>query len=511
MGNATMNVGFGHADLLAGKPQSHGWGSIFRNARTWPISGFHPIERDELGAFCWIGKTCSLGLAEDVRFLTLHACRPSGAATLRCYSRGRELSVVRLVAGWEHYDVALPLERASAIEFAVEPGFEAPVDGRELGLMLRRVEPHDDPRRHDLIVRRVANAALNASEYEAGATVLASMPPMLRLTMEVRCNIADKGPCVYCSWDWAKRAEAGAPASSRDSIRQFGEFLELAREVTDCSYGEPPLHRQFAEIVDLLADDGRTFSFTSNGQTLGPRVRSALLGRQIQLYVSIDSATSRGYARYRDDRFDLILENLRRLCRDKKAHDDLPLVTVSFIVMNSNKSEIGEFLGCMKAVGVDRAYLRALWPEDCLDKKIHQRDGFAFDYDSELIDMEELRRIGAEAGRQAREVGLWTMVEWENFPRDQESPAGEPRRPICKEPWKTVYALNRGITPCCYGRKPFAAWSERGDRSIPEFLRDVFNGLEYQELRRELAAGRLSSYCRESPNCPIVRRISRGR
>jgi hypothetical protein len=28
---------------LAGKPQPHGWGKIFRNARIWPISGFHPI------------------------------------------------------------------------------------------------------------------------------------------------------------------------------------------------------------------------------------------------------------------------------------------------------------------------------------------------------------------------------------------------------------------------------------------------------------------------------------
>jgi hypothetical protein len=502
-----MNVETGRIEPSAGGVSAHAWSAIFPDPCFDPLDGFHPIERDELGWFCWTRTEFALGLYGAARFLTLNACQPAGNATLRYFSGGREVGSLPLAAGWERYDIALPADLSQALEFRVVPGFAAAGDGRELGLMLRQVEAHDDARRHDLIVRRLANAALNAAEFEAGATVLNSIPPMLRLTMEVRCNIADKEPCVYCSWGWAKNEEAGAPSLTPETVREFGDFLDLAREVNDCSYGEPPLNKQFAEIAGLLSDDGRVFSFTSNGQPLGPRIREALLGRRIQLYVSIDSATAQGYARYRDDRFEQILGNLRSLCRDKQAHDGLPLVTVSYIVMNSNKAEIGEFLRRMRAVGVDRVYLRALWPEDCLDKKIHERGGFTFDYEAELIDMPELQRIGAEAKRLALEVDIWTLIEWETFSDDQKTSAGRSRTPLCSEPWKTIYALNRGVTPCCYGRKPFAYWNERGERTVPEFLRDVFNGPAYQQLRRELAAGRLSNYCRQSPNCPIVRRV----
>jgi hypothetical protein len=503
-----MNVDPGHIEPSTGDVLLHGWGAIFRDRRLEPLRGFHAPERDELGQFCWTRAKFTFGLTGQARFLTIYACRPSGNATLRYASGGRELGAIRLVAGWERYGIALSAEFSPTIEFNVGPGFEAPGDGRELGLMLRQIALHDDARLHDLTVRRLANVALNAAEFEAGATALHSIPPMLRLTMEVRCNIADKEPCVYCSWGWAKREEAGAPAFTLDVIREFGDFLDLAREVNDSSYGEPPLNPQFADIAGLLSGDGREFSFASNGETLGPRVREALLGRRIQLYVSIDSATSRGFSRYRDDRFEQILENLRSLCQDKKTRDDLPFVTASFIVMNSNKAEIGDFLRRMKTVGVDRVYLRALWPDDRLDNKVQQRDGFTFDYDAEPVDLAELRGIGEDAKRQAREIDLWTLVEWESFIADQKMPSGTSSTPLCSEPWKTIYALNRGIMPCCFGRKSFAHWHERGERTIPQFLRDVFNGPAYQELRRELAAGRLSSYCRESPNCPIVRRAA---
>jgi MoaA/NifB/PqqE/SkfB family radical SAM enzyme len=469
--------------------------------------GFHPVERDRGGSFCWSRTRFRIALPGAARFVTLQAGRPDAGAVLRCYAGAAAPSEIPLLGGWATYDIAVPADRAPEVEFRIHPAVSASGDTRELGVMLRRIEAHDDPRRHDLLCRRMANASRNDGEYRAGKTILDSIPPFLRLTLEVRCNIANKEPCVYCSWSWAKEAEKGAPELSCESLRDFGEFLEMATHVNDCSYGEPPLHRQFADIAALLSEE-RSFSFTSNGQTLGPDIRAALLGRQIQLYVSIDASTAQGYARYRDERFDLVLANLRRLCAEKKAYDDLPLVTVSFIVMQSNKAEIPAFLDRMREVGVDRVYLRALWPEDCLDEKVHRRDGFTFDYDSELIEIAELRRIGEATIRRAAEIDLWTMVEWDNFAADQASEVAG-GAPLCSEPWKAIYALNRGVMPCCFGRKPLARWSERGGRSIPLFLRDVFNGPAFQTLRRDLAAGRLSGYCLETPNCPIVRRARR--
>jgi hypothetical protein len=469
------------------------------------VTGLHPWEIDEGGPFSWAGAMLRLQLPSPARFLELRAGRPDPGAVLAWGSAGAERGRIELPAGWGVYDLAIEGRAGEQVEIRTDPLLRVAGDRRELGVMIRDLRLHDDPQRHALAQRRVANLNHNEAEYRAGAEVLTSTPPKLRLTLEVTCNIADRDPCVYCSWDWAKRLEVDGPAGSLELLDELGRFLDLATEVIDCSYGEPPLNRAFPALVDRICTEGRRFAFTSNGQPLGSRNRAALLGRPVDLYVSLDAASAAGYARYRDNRFDLVIDNLRALCREKTAHGGLPLVSVSFIVMRSNRRELAGFLRLMKEIGVDRVYLRALWPDDGLDRRHQNRGGAPFDYDSELMTDRELAAIGAKARALADAIGLWTIVEWWNFVSDQEAGA-----PLCSEPWKTAYALNRGIMPCCYGRKPLAAWRDRGERTAEQFLGDVLNGPAYRALRRDLAAGRLGRYCEESPNCPIVRRQRAG-
>ena len=59
--------------------------------------------------------------------------------------------------------------------------------------------------------------------------------------------------------------------------------------------------------------------------------------------------------------------------------------------------------------------------------------------------------------------------------------------------------------PCCYGVEPLATWDQQEDRSVGEFLGDIFNGETLTEIRSELAAGRLAQYCLNTPSCPIVK------
>jgi MoaA/NifB/PqqE/SkfB family radical SAM enzyme len=111
---------------------------------------------------------------------------------------------------------------------------------------------------------------------------------------------------------------------------------------------------------------------------MGPKTRKALLGRNVLVYISIDSATSAGFARYRDRSFDRIIRGLRALCAEKKQHRNLPYVTVSFIVMNSNKDEIRDYLALMRSVGIVRVKLRHLDYENSMefDDPVQQRGDF---------------------------------------------------------------------------------------------------------------------------------------
>lgn len=466
------------------------------------VDGVFDAEHDGVRAFRWTSDQFRIARSMPERYLELELGTPrDGTITLG----GQALT---LSSGWHYYSFDCQALQATDLGLSVAPALNPPGDSRTLGVMLGKLRWHDDDGRHSTILRRRQNEIDNEIEYRSGATVLNSVPPWLRISMEMRCNIANEQACVYCSWNWAKTEEAGAPAFDADFLDQLSDYFSLATDVTDCSYGEPPLHREFPEIVDRIASTDRLFSFVSNGQTLGNKVRNAMLGRNVLLSVSMDAPTAAGYARYRDQRFDLIINNLRALCQEKQATGNLPMVKVGFIVMQSNKDEVADFLRLMKSVGVDRVSLRALYVEDCmdLDGDVQQRGTFTFDYSNELVSLAELTSIGHAAQQLSTEIGLSLVVEWSEFSDNQVVALADQKAPLCSEPWKSAYALNRGIMPCCYGRKPVARWTEQGDRSVRQFLDDTLNGPEFQALRRDLAAGILPKMCMETTSCPIVRR-----
>jgi len=465
--------------------------------------GFFPTEYDGDGPFYWTHLRFALRRPSGQRYLTLELGRPDSASCLRVADDPSIATDV--AAGWHWYSFDLGSMNREKVTLEVEGPAPAPEDSRQLGVMIRSVAWHNSSHLHSQIERARANTILNDQEYRSGAVVLRSIPPYLRVTIEVRCNIANDKACVYCAWKRMKNEEIGSPTSDLSFIKSLDSYLAVAKAVNDCSYGEPPLHPEFAQIVDLIASDARAFGFTSNGKTLRRNVRQALLGRNVLLYVSIDSATSAGYARYRDLSFDRIIADLRALCREKKLHRNLPHVTVSFIVMNSNKHELRDFLALMHSIGVDRVKLMSLHREDCMemDGRVQQRGTFVFDYDQEVIPPAELGAIGHEAQRSADEMGVTLYLDWKGFRADHGSDGNQP---LCSEPWKSLYVLNRGILPCCFGRKPLARWTEQGSRSVEQFIEETRNGAAFQEIRHSLASGVFPAYCLSTHSCPIVRK-----
>jgi molybdenum cofactor biosynthesis enzyme MoaA len=467
------------------------------------VEGFYPREHDNDGPFFWTKPNFSFQRPLKKRYLALYLAPEAPDSRLTLSNHTSIASSISLTAGWHWYSFELPGIEERKVKFAVNAPTVANGSERR-GVMVRSIDWHDNSQKHSRIENARANAILNEEEYRSGAPIVRSVPPYLRLTMEVRCNIANDKPCVYCAWKWMKNAEIGSPVSDLSFIKSLEPYLSLAEVVNDSSYGEPPLHPEFAQIVDVIAKDGRAFSFASNGTTLRRKVRRALLGRNVFLYVSIDSACSAGFARYRDDSFDRIVADLRILCREKKSHRNLPHVTVSFIVMNSNKHEISDLLTLMRSIGVDRVKLMSLGREHCmdLDGRVQRRGTFTFNYEEEIIGIDELNSIGRNAYAAAQKIGVELYLDWQDFGIHHGS-HGE--QPLCKEPWKSLYVLNRGIFPCCFGRKPLAHWNDRGQRSVRQFIEDTFNGEAFQKIRRSLAGGTFPPYCLSTLSCPIVR------
>ncbi|WP_367781436.1 hypothetical protein [Mesorhizobium marinum] len=98
-------------------------------------------------------------------------------------------------------------------------------------------------------------------------------------------------------------------------------------------------------------------------------------------------------------------------------------------------------------------------------------------------------------------------IEWDEFARNS-GPAHD-GTPICSEPWKTAYLLDRGIMPCCYGREAMIPWQDIDESQLESSLHAAFNSQPMVELRRDLSQGRLGKYCDRAQGCPIVKQMAK--
>lgn len=454
---------------------------------------------------------------------------------------GEETVALSLLPGWVTLSVpvAAGVDRIELRASKLLPrSFYAPGDERDLAVRVARPRVHRDAERHRHVARQHANGVLNRRELLAGRTVLRSTPPSLGIDMYGVCNV--KPPCVYCEWDFAKDLEGENVETpfNLDTLTEYGDFFDNSTSLVNCSIGEPFMMKELDDLLDAFGDRGKFFEVTTNGQILTERNIKKLLGRKIQLYISLDAATPETYAKLRNDTFERILSNLRRLIAAKGGREGLPRVFLVFMPMQCNVHELEGFVELCAELDVDRMILRPL-NYSVSSELDWERDGYHFRYHEELLGFDELIRVSGRAralaehygvpladqldfggsmetmfaaefgeGREAvapREAVAAGIAPAETAAAESTSPPepietaslGEEKLPACHEPWKSFYVLRRGTMPCCYGHAPIAEMGE---------FREAWNSPILQEIRRELAAGRFHRYCLDSVACPIVRK-----
>jgi len=293
----------------------------------------------------------------------------------------------------------------------------------------------------------------------------------------------------------------------------------------------------------VLFRSGKTLQMTTNGQILTDRNIQRLLGLPIDLYVSLDAATPETYAKLRNNTFDRLVANLRRLIAAKGGRGRLPYVHLVFMPMRCNVHELEPFVRLAAELDADRLVLRPLnFSDSVLD---WTRNGYHFEYQKELLTFEELVRASGRAFRLCRDLGIELADQMDFggsmrdlFQDDFDAAGGSPpaaatgpptasappepvpestvvvaaveparaaalpslgheRTPACLEPWKSLYILRRGVLPCCYGAEPLAPMED---------YRSAWNSPTMQAIRMALLMGKFHDYCLRSSTCPIVRK-----
>jgi MoaA/NifB/PqqE/SkfB family radical SAM enzyme len=510
--------------------------------------GFYAEEQQEGHPFRWMGRHASLRLAPDPNPLYVEVGVLSEFHDLSqslIVRAGDRVERCTLVHGWSSVSVALPagIDRVDLEVDRIFPREYHPSDSRMLGVRVRDPRVHSDVERHAAIQMQHRNLVLNTREILEGRTTLASTPPGLGIDLHGACNV--KPPCVYCDWDSSKELEGqnvDAPFT-RETLDEWGPFFDQSVTLTNCSIGEPFMMKNFDDLLDTFGNAGKTLEMTTNGQILTDRNIQKLLGRPIELLISLDAATPLTYSRLRNDTFDRIIGNLRRLIAAKGGKGRPPAVHLVFMPMKCNIDELDAFVQLSADLGVDRMVLRPLNYSDGLTLD-WTRAGYHFVYKDELLPFDRLVQASARAARLARTLGVdlddqmnfgGNLREWFDQsppphdaavlgPADTAATAspdahdrsletersnaeiaaqpplpslGDERFPACLEPWRRLYILRRGVLPCCYGCEPIAPMQD---------YRQAWNSKLMQGIRRALLEGRFHDYCLRSTACPIVRK-----
>jgi sulfatase maturation enzyme AslB (radical SAM superfamily) len=525
--------------------------------------GFYEEEHDSQHRFHWMSQQASLlfAPASGPRYLEFHVFSEFHDLSQRLIaidSAGGKLFDGPLVRGWCPLSLPIP-EGVDRLDLRVNKAFPReyyPDDRRLLAIRVCAPRLHADPVRQAAIAAQHANAVANTEEMLAGRTELGSTPPSLGIDLHGVCNV--KPPCVYCEWDYSKDQE-GANVDvpfTLDTLREMGPFFDHSANLVNCSIGEPFMMKNFDDLLDAFGNAGKVLEMTTNGQILTERNIQKLLGRPIDLYISLDAATPLTYSRLRNDTFEKILANLRRLISAKAGRSGLPRVHLVFMPMKCNVHELDAFVQLCADLDVDRMVLRPLNYSDSITLD-WQRAGYRFTYKDELLPFETLVRVSGRAARRCRELGVELADQMdfggsmrdlfqEEFAEGAQSPSapeiqrphttppgegltatqpagsapappvaeaefapvlsttggplpslGGEHRPACLEPWKSLYILRRGVLPCCYGGSPIADMKD---------YRQAWNSSTMQAIRAELLQGRFHDYCLRSPACPIVRK-----
>lgn len=355
----------------------------------------------------------------------------------------------------------------------------------------------------DAFRRRIdANYTLNLQEIEQGKVELESRPPYFQIDLIGVCDM--KPYCRMCTIDISHTRAHGGLAL--DVLHSYGEFADHCLQITNCSTGEPLLHRELEGFLAFAQQRDKRFGFSSNALAMNREKADLLLryGDALALNVSLDAASADTYGKVRCDAWDRVVENLRHFCarRLELPVSQRPHFGLCFVPMRLNQHEVDAFFDLGAELGVDYIELRPLiqFPAN----KIVTHDGFTFNYHEQLLSQAEIelcRRQGLAASERTGVRLNWQYETSGDDPYVLFRPAEvEEIKTPCTMPWTFLLPYENGDTvPCCYMANSVGDWRRDG-------LETVWNGPILQGVRSALAGGQLASECLKSPSCPVVKK-----
>lgn len=232
------------------------------------------------------------------------------------------------------------------------------------------------------------------------------------------CNLACP-LCVSGTQD-DSRPKAMLPMDTfQRFIDQVGDYLLL---VVFWIWGEPFLHPQLCDMIAYASQRGVLVHGSTNGNVAfsAERAEQIVASGLSSLVFAIDGAFPETYSQYRrGGRLDLVQDNIRSLVAARKKLGSIsPLITVRFVVMSQNESELPLVEEMARNLGADFFLIKS-------------------------VDLPET--AGAQLDRRFR-------PENESYRRYEYVPGSYIRKPrafACMRPWKRITLDAQGVVISC--------------------------------------------------------------
>lgn len=332
----------------------------------------------------------------------------------------------------------------------------------------------------ELTVQQQNNSNKNIEELENGKTILESYPRRLVFELTNACNLN----CIMCG---RNAADFKPTVFDMDVFRSFEPLMDTVEEVTLMGWGEPTIHPNFIEMLEIINKHSARKYFCSNGMNL-KKIKNAIFDYNVDVFaVSLDGATDETNSRIRrGSKIEQITEDLKDIVRIKKERGlKYPWINFVFCAMRSNIRELPDLVRLAAEIGIEEVkvvYL-TVFGEDLMNESLWGHEDLVKEVFEEAI------KVGDELG---------ILLKLPHYIGEDE--AGDKLHKDCFVAWRDFFLGSDGyVRPCMSTPIHFFEYDKNKD------FMEMWNAPEYQKYRKIVNdSEKMDSPCRrcyQSSHC----------
>lgn len=338
-----------------------------------------------------------------------------------------------------------------------------------------------------LTEKQQSNTNLNLAEIDEKKYILESFPRRLVFELTNVCNLN----CVMCG---RNSKEFKPTVFSMEWFKYFEPLFDTIEEVTLMGWGEPTMHPNFVEMLEILDKHSARKYFCTNGMKLDV-LKDVLFKYHVDVFgVSVDGATPETNNKIRrGSDLKKIEESLTEIVKIKKERGlKYPWINFVFCAMKSNLHELPDLVRLAAKIGIEEVkvvYLTA-FDEHLADEVLWNNQ-------------EEVRKVFDEATKIGEELGILLKLPY----IQGEDEALDKNHRDCFVSWRDFFLGSDGyIRPCMSTPRQFMKF----DTSIP--FEKFWNCEEYQNYRKivndKICMEETCKRCYQSSHCNWNNKLS---